>query len=796
MPRPRRVSALLLGFVCSLSAPAFATTAADLCAPAANPCVVSGTVNVTNGSVLDFGARTFELQGTLQVGTYPSGDAGLLSILAGNVTIRNSGKIFSKSSTAAGGEVDISTSGLLDIQTGGGASGTIDVSGTQGGTILLIAGGPMTLTGPLLADSTAIDGDGGAISATASAITLGTKGASVIGGMNAGGGTIEFTATTGSIVTNGPLSASGGSFVSGGDVILTAAADVTCNQTIDVNSNGGLDGGSGGTVTITANNNVALNGTVNGRGSAGDDGGDVKLYATTGSIKLTAPINVTGGTGGYGGSLDASAGTTFSQDVVDAVVDVSAPGTDGSGGAVGIVAPGGAALRNIDATSGSAGGDITVSTDGLLSATGTIEADGTALLTAGGTVTLASTASLVVSGKVHASGPITQSGGVVTLSGCSVSVTSVGQVSALGLLGRNQLRAATQMTVAGKLTAGGSNLLTYRSAGTPPSVTGMVLPAATITLDPTLAPCGPPPPTTSTTTTTSTSITTTSTSTTTVTTTSTTSTSIPTTSTTTSVTTSSSTTVSTSTTTTTSTTTAPSTTSTTGSSSTTTASTSTTTTTATSTTTTSSSTTSSSTSTTSTAASTTQTTTTGSSTTTTSTTPSSTTTASTAPSTSSTTATTSTATTTSTTTTTAQPECTATDATACDDADRCTVDTCSDGTCTHLPLAGYPAVDCRLLTITDEISIASGKTIPSRTLATRLTAQIEKARTFVDSAQNVEGSRRTRRLRRAGRLVSRWAQTVERARVRGKMDATVALEIRQLSLDAVERLSPLTPEGK
>src|SRR5262245_45063569 len=40
---------------------AIATTAADLCPSTADPCVWSGSITVTTGSILDFGQRSFEI---------------------------------------------------------------------------------------------------------------------------------------------------------------------------------------------------------------------------------------------------------------------------------------------------------------------------------------------------------------------------------------------------------------------------------------------------------------------------------------------------------------------------------------------------------------------------------------------------------------------------------------------------------------------------------------------------------------------------------------------------------------
>lgn len=44
-------------------------SADDICSPAANPCILSSSVTVDDGSVLDFGSRTFQIQGSGQIDT-------------------------------------------------------------------------------------------------------------------------------------------------------------------------------------------------------------------------------------------------------------------------------------------------------------------------------------------------------------------------------------------------------------------------------------------------------------------------------------------------------------------------------------------------------------------------------------------------------------------------------------------------------------------------------------------------------------------------------------------------------
>src|SRR5690349_19720228 len=68
---------------------AFASTAADLCAPVADPCVVSTAIAVTPGSTLDLGTRQLDVRGTGSITV----NGGLLTILAGSVRVESHGTL-------------------------------------------------------------------------------------------------------------------------------------------------------------------------------------------------------------------------------------------------------------------------------------------------------------------------------------------------------------------------------------------------------------------------------------------------------------------------------------------------------------------------------------------------------------------------------------------------------------------------------------------------------------------------------------------------------------------------------
>src|SRR5581483_2905998 len=83
------------------------------------------------------------------------------------------------------------------------------------------------------------------------------------------------------------------------------------------------------------------------------------------------------------------------------------------------------------------------------------------------------------------------------IQGCDVTVTSTGLVSSAGTGSTNSFQERGSMSVAGQVIAGATNTISFRT--TPPVITGTVQPAAVITHDATLPPCGPPVPSTTTT---------------------------------------------------------------------------------------------------------------------------------------------------------------------------------------------------------------------------------------------------------------------------------------------------------
>jgi hypothetical protein len=659
------VAALAMGSV------ALASTANDICAAGADPCVLSVKKTVTDGSVLDFGSRTLDIQSGAQISV---ADGGGFSILAGALRIRPAGAL-----KAVGGTIDVTTgpNGNMLIELSGTSRGKIDVSGPNGGTITLCTpacetatgGGTVTVNGDLLANATVPGsnglGGGGSVSVTAQALTVGLNGSigAVGGGLSSGGSIDIFTA--GNITLNGPISVAGGTG-DGGDITLDAGADVVGTALINLNGRVGNYGSGGIGLDVFAVGSISLAGDIDGRGAGtttagGGDGAEVFLLASNGDVTLNGKILADGAPpDGFGGGIeiDADNGSVFLNNLVSA----RGLGTLYSiGGDVSFSAGGSAlGITNVDVSGGAAGGTVDAGAiSGTLGVSGTINANGTA--TGAG-------------------------GGAIGLQACDVSVQPGAVVTSLGVQGETDVNGSNDVTLKGTWTSA-ANRIFYRDPAKPPVTAGSTfMPAADVVLDAGLPPCGGFPPTTTTTTlfppTTTTTLF-----------------PPPTT-----------------------TTTAPPVTTTTTSSTTTTTTSSTTTTTTSSTTTTT---------TTTSTTSTTVTTTTVTTSSSTTTTPTTSTSSSTTVSSTSTTASTAPVTT----STAPLPACDAAAPEACDDGDPCTVDSCDPvAGCQHDPLTDIAAVGCRLDALAATIASEPPDAFGGARIQRQLGAKVRSAQAKVAAA--------------------------------------------------------------
>jgi cysteine-rich repeat protein len=477
------LSALAIGVVVAVSARiALATTADDICPPAADPCQLATPVEVTTNSTLDFGSRAFEI---LPGGRLTVTDR-LLTVNAGSVRIREQAQLVANS-VLTGAIVEVDTIGDIRVDTGA-VPGRIDATW---GDVELTAGGNVEIAGMIFGKGTTFVPDGGSVVVTADGTIALTGEVNMRAETDGEGGTLDVEATGDVLVTNPSLDVSGSD---GGEVDLTSdTGNVSLTTALDLDA-GGLYG-DGGSLEIFAEGGVSVGGSISGTAAGNiDDGGgigaEISITAVTGAVTYSAATDVSGAPpDGGGGDVELIAGGNIVQ---SGNIFSQAVGIDGCGGNLVASAGGSLSLGTVRVDGNSCGGGTifaeangNVTLGGDLIANGDIDGGGGAIDVSGADVT--------VLGRVLANDIYDGFlGGTVDLAGCNVNVTSQAELQAKGAGGTNTIRASGQMTVAGDLTAtNGSNVLRYRSAGVPPVIAGSasISPAPSLVLDPSLPAC-------------------------------------------------------------------------------------------------------------------------------------------------------------------------------------------------------------------------------------------------------------------------------------------------------------------
>jgi cysteine-rich repeat protein len=419
-----------------------ATTADDVCSPLADPCVVptGTTIDVTDGSVLDFGTRALVLAAG-GASTRLDGNGGSMTILAGSVTLNPGSGILSRS-----GSVTVISTGAISVLRSGNARARIDVGDfSSPGTITLDADGDLEIQGVVTAQGA---------------------------GAEAGNGSVALT-SLGDVRISGEVNASSGGADFGGDVnVQVPQGDLLVSGFVD--ASGGIGGGTIEMVAAGSITTVAVNGAsrIDARadGSEGD-GGAIDLSAVNGDLVLEIPLFTQGspGTdlGGSGGDVTIDAGGSV---VLGSTVDLSGAVPDGDGGdldvwaGLDLVHTGEAASRGRDQTG--VGGAIDLFARRMLTV-GPADVSGTCATCSGGDI--------------------------LATAWCGVTVPSGVQLRADGAAGGVQLRSGDGMAVHGNVTAGQAIEVFYRDAADPPDLTGATFsPAPLVEVRPLLVPCGGP----------------------------------------------------------------------------------------------------------------------------------------------------------------------------------------------------------------------------------------------------------------------------------------------------------------
>lgn len=480
-----------------------ATTAADVCPGDADPCELTRTVTVSTGSTLDFGARTFVIRapnGRLQVG---GGDT--LAITAGSMIVETgaNARLRSAPGSAGGCAVDVETSGEFAVRRVPGPVLAIDFSSSAAACQLTVtAGGDVTINGEIQARGTGPDADGGGsiILSAGGAVTIGER---ILADGSVFGGSLEVSAR-GPIV----LAPSGSVDVSDafgfGNVALIGESDVSIGGRIDVKGTA-FEGfcGDGGFVDVFAGGDVTIDGTILATGAPipleGCSGGTLGMQAAK-SIFVNGTLDFSSGPDGQGGFLEEI--TALEDFVSTGSISVHGNGTFGVGGDVLVFAGRRAHLGGTVDLNGGAqggGGNVRVQAGERLELAGNVGADGADAF--GSMVfTTASDADpllggrIVVTGDVHATSRAEAFAMDVRLEACQIEVAAGGRVRTTGTASRNLLRASDTMAIAGTLDAGtGTNRLEHRDAAKPPQIasgaTVVPPPMITATPDEPLLPC-------------------------------------------------------------------------------------------------------------------------------------------------------------------------------------------------------------------------------------------------------------------------------------------------------------------
>lgn len=376
-------------------------SSSDIPCPPSGLCVVTGTWNIIDGCVLDFGVRDIQLSGTLQADSL-SGGFGIrahdLAVFGGK--IRSIGDTYNP-----GGNIDIELSGLFHMY---GTGSRLSVNGNGGGGSLSINAAAISL------DAGVIDGEGGIgdncgdaasvdLEADGGPLTMAATIQAVTGGHDCDGGEVSLTGS--SVAISGTIDARGGA-VASQDAIVAEATD--------------------GDLTVASSAILRADGTGQPPGDGASAGG-VSLFADSGNVIIgSASITATGKSpDGQGGTFAVSAAQNVE---IDAGVTLYGGGA-GAGGQITIDAGGDLAItEDLIATGGGTlgggpGGSIDVRAGGDLMVNATLNASGAT----GGTIFVQAAANGGLAGQIDVPGSLKArgapgNGGTVDIQGCQVNV--------------------------------------------------------------------------------------------------------------------------------------------------------------------------------------------------------------------------------------------------------------------------------------------------------------------------------------------------------------------------------------
>ncbi len=475
----------------------------DLCT--GDPCIIpSGTFLIADSAILDFGARDVILEGTLRTVDSVNAmmivvDAGTINIFAKSMTFGLGGRIDAQgSSTLEGGTIDIFTDDDINVTNNDNVPPPLQASGAPGGSISLESGsGSVFVEGKIDVSSISSDESGGTLTVVAAGeIQLNGK---VDGHGGSAGAGSESSLPDGLDATAGPIFVNDVDFSGGEDG--GGFLDVTCSGSgsvtlglIDLSATGLGDGGD---LTVTAEADVIFTGilrTMDGQADGGLAGSLEVITEENSTVFIFDELQLQGrGAGAAAGTVDISGDTVNIQN--DIQMGRTTP--DGTAGSVDIFA-----TRDINLTTNGriliepgtgGGGSIDFTADGSIAMNGTIDGDATGILGIGADISLDAENTLSVGGSIDVRGSNGGRPGNITMSACLVDMAAASSIlmtepNAIGLF---DLTIREDGSIAGSITAdptSGMVNIFYRN--TAPDLTGSTItPAPNLILNPNIPSC-------------------------------------------------------------------------------------------------------------------------------------------------------------------------------------------------------------------------------------------------------------------------------------------------------------------
>ena len=461
--RHRLCATVILGGLLHVpSLPARATTAADLCPAGTGPCVVSKSIQVADGSIIDAGNRHLLIAsgGVLAV------DSGMMTLMADRLTVESGGALRGLGSGTAAGGIIVATANVIAVV------GRVETAGAPGGEVTLTSAGDLTVTGTIDVSSRSRDEDGGSIDLLASTVTLA-----------------------------GPVLANGGRDGTGGDVTVTSRADLLISRNVE------SSGGDGGTIDLVAgddgggNLTISQNGRIQADALAEEGLGDTASLEANGDglasghILMNGLITVSGIADGNGGDIMIDADGDVRGEDPTAHILATGGRPNGSGGAVSVTTTTGqytcAAMIDVRGNSAAPGGTVTFGVGGGITLATPIDARGG---TIGGSIIARSSADISVDTALRSDSGM-EGGALIELEGCTVLIDPTAVLSSLGPQGVNRLIGHDLTVVRGTMEANedsGTNEVVYGEPRRRPVIfdSAEVNPAPVLTQNMRLAPCG------------------------------------------------------------------------------------------------------------------------------------------------------------------------------------------------------------------------------------------------------------------------------------------------------------------